>query len=116
MKNGLFGISVLSTLFFIGCNQPQQPAAPAGPKTWVFNITPQTTIHDFDSVTMAWKKDSIALKFTKLEFTDAGKLLKIKGAMNIMPKGTPSGTFASDSLYSYKLEVNNRESISISGK
>ncbi len=116
MNKLLTSITLALLLSIIACNESPKMTIPQGPKTWVFNITPQTSIHDIDSVTLAWKKDSIALKFTKLEFTDAGKLIKIKGAMNIMPKGTPGGTFTSDSLSSYKLEVDNRESISISGK
>jgi len=115
MKKALAIIGISAVLTITSC-QPPQPASPAGPRTWVFNITPQTTIHDIDSVTMAWKKDTIELKITKLEYSDNGKLLKVKGSMKVMPKGTPSGTFSSDSLVNWKLEVDNKQGIILSGK
>jgi len=117
MKKLLQGIALSVLISTMACTQPSSPAIAEKPHVWIFNITPQTTIHDIDSVSNSWRKDSIDLSFTKLEYTDDGKLIKIKGSMYIMPKGKHAGgTFTSDTLKGFNLEVDNRQSISISGK
>ena len=81
---------------------------------WVVTITPQTTKHYLDSVTTAWQKDSIVLKFSTLKYNAQGKLIKVKGSINVTAKGRhASGTFAPDKLESLEIKASDSPGVSI---
>ncbi len=117
MKKSILSISSIALLSLAACNQPEAPKAPAVPHNWELTITPHTSMHALDSVSQAWKKDSIGFTISKLEYNDAWKLIKVKGALTCLKKGTHvSGTFGSDSLVSYTIKMDDSPSVEIKGK
>jgi PBP1b-binding outer membrane lipoprotein LpoB len=119
MKKRLISAIPFAVLSMLACNQPSAPAASEKPHNWVFGITPQTSIHAIDSVMMAWKKDSIALNFSKLEYDTLGKLTIVSGSVQFMAKGNlPSGKFTQDSISKKSLEIklDDKPSVSLSDK
>jgi hypothetical protein len=105
----LFGISIT-----IGWSQSAKPSTVCTKRSWVLVITPQTKKQYIDSVTTAWKADSINLKFSKLEYNDKGILVKIKGSVDV--GGSPSGSFQSDNLVSYEIKIEDVPELNIKGK
>jgi len=85
--------------------QTANPSATTPHRIWNLVITTKTTKRHLDSVSAAWKKDSIDLKFTKLQYKK-GKLMILSGSVNFMSKDKqPSAMFTQDSIYLHPLQI-----------
>jgi hypothetical protein len=85
-----------------------------GPHSWTIVINPNTPKHYIDSVTTEWKKENIDLKFSKLEYNENGKLVKVKGSVDIKAGGYHArGSFASESLESFTINVDDRPGVNV---
>lgn len=113
-------IAVIIAFTISICSAWAQTAKPSTPAThwgWILIITPQTTKHSLDSVTIAWQKDSIILKFSTLKYNKHGKLAEIKGSLDVTAKGQhASGTFAPDKLESLEIKASNNPGPGVSIK
>jgi hypothetical protein len=101
------------------CNQPAKTADKVATKTWDYVITSQTSRQTLDSLSSTWSKDSINLKFSKVEMDSLGKLSKIVGSVDITSKGQlVSGTFSRDSLNqkAFEIKLDNRPGLYIGDK
>lgn len=88
-----------------------------GGRNWVLIISPRTTQQHLDSIKTAWGKDSIILEFSKLNYDDSGKLIKIKGTVSAnMRGGNASAKFSSENLKSLEIKVDDRPSVSVNGQ
>jgi hypothetical protein len=82
-------------------------------RTWVLVLTPETTKHQLDSVASAWAKDNITLKFSQADYDNKGKLIKIKGSVDIQSGGHhASGTFGPDH-FPMEIKLDDRPSVSL---
>ncbi len=119
MKNLMASVSFFTLIIAAACNQPVKTETSATLKSWDFVITSNTTKQNLDSVSTAWAKDSIDLKFTRVVFDSLGKLSKITGTVYMTSMGKHvSGEFAEDSLSKKPQEIlmDNRPSITLRGK
>jgi len=101
----------------LGLAQNTKPINSANQRTWVVLITPKTTKQYLDSIITTWKKDSIILKFSTLDYDSKGKLMKVKGSVEITSKGQhASGTFGPiNKLEWLEIKLNDGLSVSIKG-
>ncbi len=87
---------------------------PDGQRSFTMVINPNTSKYYIDSVTTEWKKENIDLKFSKLEYDENGKLVKVKGSVDVKAKGHhATGSFASESLESFTINIDNRPGVSV---
>ena len=101
----------------LGLSQNTKLINPVNQRTWTVLITPKTTKQYLDSITTTWKKDSIILKFSTLEYNTKGKLIKVKGSVEITSKGQhASGTFGPiNKLESLEIKLNDGPSVFLKG-
>jgi hypothetical protein len=117
MKKRMAGIIIFAISISWALCQTRESSTKGNHRTWNLVITPQTQKHSLDSVATAWRKDSIVLKFSKLEYSAEGRLMKIKGSVAIMGnEKKPSGTFSSDSLKTFNIHLDDSWSVCLSGK
>ena len=85
-------------------------------RLWALTITPLTTKQTLDSVATAWAKDSIVLKFAKVEF-NKNLLEKIQFSVDVTSGGHhASGKFSSENLQTVEIKADDGPGISIKGK
>lgn len=114
MKKRMAGIIIFTISTTLAWSQTPQPPASNTHWEWVLVITPQTTKHYLDSVITTWRKDSIILNFSMLKYNGQGKLVKVKGTINVTAKGRhASGTFAPDKLESFEIKANDGPGVSL---
>jgi hypothetical protein len=118
MKKLLASIIILLVSINMICAQTAKPATKGNLRTWAITISPQTKKQYLDSVITAWNKDSIVLSFSKLDYNAAGKLVKVKGSVNVTSRGHhASGTFAPEKdLVSVEIKVTDGPGVSIEVK
>jgi hypothetical protein len=102
MKKLLASSLILMGSITLGWSQHSGGSAHA----WDLKITPESSKDHLDSVATAWKKDGIDLEFSKLEYNDKGKLVKIAATLKTKSTGDgPGGSFKSDDLKSEEIKV-----------
>jgi hypothetical protein len=118
MKKLMASIAVLVISITLALSQSQKPASTNTPNSWDIVITPQTTIHQLDSLMTKLKRENAFLGFSELGYNSNGNLMKIKGSVNIHKKdGLPSDTFTSDNLESFEIKFDEKTGVlSIKGK
>ncbi|HTB30427.1 MAG TPA: hypothetical protein VK808_00265 [Bacteroidia bacterium] len=104
MKKLLAGSASLVLLITAACNQPAKTEKTSTLKSLDYVITSKTSKNNLDSLTAALAKDSIDLKFSKVEFDSTGRLSKIAGTLNFIGKKM-SGSFTSDSIVKKPFEI-----------
>ena len=120
MKKLITSITILIVSITVGWAQNGSvgmswSAAPAPAAHSVF-VSPHSSKQYLDSVSAAWKKDSIVLEFSKLKYDASGKLVKVKGSVVANLKGShTSGTFSSNNLKGIDIRVG-RPGIEIKGE
>lgn len=118
MKKLLASIIILLVSINMIYAQTTKSASNGKLRTWAITLNPQTKKQYLDSVITAWKKDSIVLSFSKLDYNAAGKLVKVKGSVNVTSRGHhASGTFAPEKdLVSLLIKVTDGPGVTIEGK
>jgi hypothetical protein len=116
MKKILAGIAFFGFSITAFSQSIQMPST-EGLDSWEALITPQTTQHQLDSLTAAFKKGNFILSFTNVKFDSKGKLVKFKGAVTYnSPSKLPRATFYSDHLKSYEIDASAMPSIFVKGE
>jgi len=106
MKKRMAFLIIFVFSISLGWAQKPKPSITKSYHTWNLTITPQTKKHYLDSVSAAWKKDSIDLKFSKLQYDDKGRLMIVSGSVNFMSKNKPlGGTFIQDSVFLRPIQI-----------
>lgn len=83
-------------------------------KTWVLIVTSQSKKQYIDSVTAAWKKDSIDLNFSELKYDAEGTLIKVKGTVYYTHNGSNvNGSFGPESPGPLTIKLDDRPSIDL---
>jgi hypothetical protein len=116
MKKLLSGIAIFAVSVTLAFAQDTKTSATTSTsrRTWSLTITPQTKKHSLDSVKTAWAKDNVVLKFTKLEYSAKGSLMKVEGSVAIKANNShASGTFTSDNVESVEIKLDDKPSVSI---
>jgi hypothetical protein len=118
MKKLMASTAVFALLVTLALSQSPKHVSSNTKNSWDILITPQTTIHQLDSLMTKLKKENAFLGFSELEYNSKGNLMKIKGSVNIhTTDGLPSDTFTSDNLESFEIKFDAKTGVlSIKGQ
>jgi hypothetical protein len=118
MKKLMVSTAAFALSVTLALSQNPKPVSSSTQHSWDIVITPQTTIHQLDSLMIKLKRENAFLGFSELEYNSNGNLMKIKGSVNIHTKdGLPSDTFTSDNLESFEIKFDAKTGVlSIKGQ
>lgn len=116
MKKLIAGIMLFAASTIFLAEATSLPPARAY-RTWTLTITHATSKAYVDSISKAWKKDSIKLDVSKMEVGSGGILSKIKGTVSICSMGnTAKEEFDYKDIKYCKIRIDNSPHITVEGK